>query len=129
MTQDFPSGDRCTGSRGHVAKVDVKIHCLKETYHSVKSRRVWELPGSLVEDLVAYVVSQMNIWWVMVLTENACPRVLFMGIPVDYKKEWLLAFGDYVEAYEGTDNMSSASSAACILLYPACCMYHTISCK
>jgi hypothetical protein len=24
-------------------------------------------------------------------------------VPVDYKKELLVAFGDYVEVYEGTD--------------------------
>jgi hypothetical protein len=29
-----------------------------------------------------------------------------------------MAFGDYVEAYEGTDNMSGARSAACIALSP-----------
>jgi hypothetical protein len=30
-----------------------------------------------------------------------------------------IAFGDYIEAYEGTDNTSRARSAACIALYPA----------
>ncbi len=30
-----------------------------------------------------------------------------------------MAFGDYVEAYEGTDNTSGARSAACIALCPA----------
>jgi hypothetical protein len=44
--------------------------------------------------------------------------VLFTGIPVDYKKELLVAFGDYVEAYEGTDNTLRARSSACIALYP-----------
>jgi len=38
---------------------------------------------------------------------------------VDYKKELQVAFGDYVEAYEGTDNTSRARSAACIALHPA----------
>jgi hypothetical protein len=44
--------------------------------------------------------------------------VLFTGIPVDYKKELTCAFGDYVESYEGTTNMSRARSAACLALYP-----------
>jgi hypothetical protein len=101
-----------------MAKVDAKIRHLKETYRSVKSGLAWELPGSLVEDLVAYVVSRMNIWRTMALMENMCRRVLFMGIPVDYKKELLLAFRDYVVAYEGTNNMSNACSATCIALYP-----------
>jgi hypothetical protein len=38
---------------------------------------------------------------------------------VDYKKELQVAFGDYVEAYEGTDHMSRACSAVCIALHPA----------
>jgi hypothetical protein len=41
-----------------------------------------------------------------------------MGLPVDFKKELSLAFGDYVESYKGTDNMSRACSSACIALYP-----------
>jgi hypothetical protein len=52
------------------------------------------------------------------LAENICPRVLFTGIPVDYKKELMYAFGDYVEAYEDTTNTSRARSAACIALFP-----------
>jgi hypothetical protein len=120
MTQDFPGVEIDVGGAGdYVAKVDAKIRRLKETYRSVKSGLAWELPGSLVEDLVAYVVSRMNIRRTTALTENVCPRVLFTGIPVDYKKELLLAFGNYVEAYEGTDNTSAARSAACIALYPA----------
>ncbi len=120
MTQDFPGVEIDIGGAGdYVAKVDAKIRRLKETYRSVKSGLAWELPGSLVEDLVAYIVSRMNIRRTTALMENVCPRVLFTGIPVDYKKELLLAFGDYVEAYEGTDNTSAARSAACIALYPA----------
>ncbi len=64
-------------------------------------------------------MSRINIWRTTALTENVCPWVLFTGIPVNYKKELQLAFGDYVEAYEGTYNTSQACSAACIALYPA----------
>jgi uncharacterized protein involved in tolerance to divalent cations len=38
---------------------------------------------------------------------------------VDYKKELQLAFGDYIEANEGTSNTMAERSAACIALYPA----------
>jgi hypothetical protein len=68
---------------------------------------------------MAYAVSRLNIRCTTSLNENVCPRVLFTGVPVDYKKELLLAFGDYIEAYEGTDNMSRARSSTCIALYPA----------
>jgi hypothetical protein len=38
-------------------------------------------------------------------------------VPVPFR-EFSVAFGDYVEAYEGTDNTSGARSAACIALCP-----------
>jgi len=72
-----------------------------------------------VKDLVAYVVSRLNIRRTMALNENVCPRILFTGVPVDYKKELQVASRDYVEAYEGMDNMSRTCSAARIVLYPA----------
>ncbi len=68
---------------------------------------------------MAYVVSRMNIRRTSALADNVCPHVLFTGMPVDYKKELSMAFGDYVESYEGTDNTSRACSSACIALYPA----------
>jgi hypothetical protein len=34
---------------------------MKELYTTMKSGLAWTLPGSLVKDLVAYVVSRMNI--------------------------------------------------------------------
>jgi hypothetical protein len=119
MTQDFPGVEIDIGGAGdYVAKVDAKIRRIKETYRSVKSGLMWDLPRSLIGDLVAYAVSRMNIRRTNALAESICPRVLFTGIPVDYKKELLLAFGDYVEAYEGTDNTSRARSSACVALGP-----------
>jgi hypothetical protein len=106
------------GAGDYVAKVDAKICRVKETYRKVKAGLAWELPGQLVGDLVAYVTSRLNIRRTTALAENICPRVLFTSIPVDYRKELMFAFGDYVEAYEGTTNTSRARSAACIALFP-----------
>ena len=64
----------------------------------------WEPPRQLIKDLITYVASRINIHRTTALGENICPRVLFTGVPVDYKKELQLAFGDYVEAFEGTSN-------------------------
>jgi hypothetical protein len=61
----------------------------------------------------------MLTWRTTSLNENVCPRVLFTVVPVDYKKDLLLAFGEYVEACEGTNNTSRARSSACIALHPA----------
>jgi hypothetical protein len=119
MTQDFPGVEIDVGGAGdYVSKADAKIRRIKETYRKVKSGLVWELPGQLIGDLVAYFVSRLNIKRTTALAENVCPWVLFTGVPIDYKKELTYAFSDYVEAYKGTTNTSRARSAACIALFP-----------
>ena len=40
------------------------------------------------------------------INTNVCPKVLFTGLKVHYKKELELSFGDYAEVYDGTDNTS-----------------------
>jgi hypothetical protein len=120
MTQDFPGVAIGIGGMGdYLAKADAKIRRVKDTYRKMKLGLPWKLPAVLVKDLVAYAVSRLNIWRTTSLNENVCPRVLFTRVTVDYKKELLLAFGDYVEACEGTDNTSRAHSSACIALHPA----------
>jgi hypothetical protein len=119
MTQDFPGVEIDVGGAGdYVPKVDAKIRRIKETYRKVKSGLAWELPRQLIGDLVTYCVSRLNIRRMTALAENVCPRVLFTGVPIDYRRELAYAFGDYVEAYKGTTNKSKARSAACIALFP-----------
>jgi hypothetical protein len=43
---------------------------------------------------------------------------LFTGLRINYKKELSLAFGDYAEVYDGTDNTAKSRSIPCIALYP-----------
>jgi hypothetical protein len=120
MTWEFPGTEiDVGGANDHVAKVDAKIRRIKETARKVKTGLPWELTGQLFKDLVTYAVSQINIRRMTALAENACPRVLFTGMPIDYKKELQLAFGDYVEAYEGMMNNMAEQSAAFIALFPA----------
>jgi len=120
MTQDFPGVEIDVGGKGdYVSKVDAKIRRIKDLNRKVKLGLPWTLPVVLVKDLVAYAVSRINIRRTTALSENVCPRVLFTGVPVDYKKELLFAFGDHIEAYESTDNTSRARSSACIALHPA----------
>jgi hypothetical protein len=117
MTQDFLGVEiDIRGADDYVAKVDTKIRRIKETYRTVKCGLPWTLPQCLITELVSYVVSRLNIRRTSALSENVCPRVLFTGVPVNFKKELKVAIG---EAYEGTDNTSNARSAACIALYPA----------
>jgi hypothetical protein len=74
----------------------------------------------LVKDLVGYAISRINIRRTTAINLNVCPRVLFTGIRINYKKELELAFGDYVKVYDGTKNTSKSRSIPCIALYPCC---------
>jgi hypothetical protein len=120
MMYDFPGVEVDVGGAGdYIPKVDAKIRRIKELYRTVRSGLAWKLPGSLVPDLVAYVVARLNIHRTSALTEAVAPKVAFTGIPVHYHKDVRLEFGDYIEAYEGTTNTSRPQSSACIALYPA----------
>jgi hypothetical protein len=97
MTLNFPGVTIDIGGAGdYISKVDAKIRRIKDTYRKVKLGLSWDLMMVLVEDLVAYVVSRLNVRRMTSLSENVCPRVLFTGIPVDYRKELPVPFGDYV---------------------------------
>jgi len=98
--------------------VDAKIRRIKELYRSVKNGLPWKLSSVMVKDLVAYSVARVNIRRLTVINKNVCPKVLFTGVKVNYKKELELAFGDYCEVYDGTDNTSASRSIPCIALYP-----------
>ena len=106
------------GAGDYNSKVDAKIRHIKELYRSVKAGLPWKLPPSLVKDLVTYAVSRINIRRTTALNVNVCPKVLFTGLRVNYKKELSLAFGDYVEVYDGMDNTARSRSVPCIALYP-----------
>jgi len=106
------------GAGDHLAKVDAKIRRVKELYRSVKHSLPWKLPSIMVKDLVAYAVSRINIRRTTAINQNVCPKVLFTGMKVNYKRELSLAFGDYCEVYDGTNNTSDSRSIPCIALFP-----------
>lgn len=106
------------GTKDYVAKVDAKIRRVKEAYRAVKSGLAWKLPTSRVNDLVAYVVSRLNVRRTTALCSNVCPRVLFTGVKPNFKKEFGLSFGEYVEVHAGTTNTSKERSIPCIAMYP-----------
>ena len=76
-----------SGAGDYVAKVDAKIRRIKELYRSVKNDLPWKLPNVLLKDLVTYAVAPLNIFRMTALTQNVCPKVLFTGLKVNYKKE------------------------------------------
>ena len=88
---------------------------------SVVSGLSFKLPDNLVQDLVSYAVNRMN-------TRKSCgsatsteaPRVKFTGRKVNYKREFTLSFGDYVECYDPASrgNSMSERTNSCIALHP-----------
>jgi hypothetical protein len=109
--------DPC-GAGDFVSKIDIRIRRLKEMYRAVKAGLPWTLPKSCVKDLMMYCVSRVNLRRMSALDGTVCPKVLFTGLKPNYRKELLLAFGDYVEVHTATDNTSRERSVPCIVLYP-----------
>jgi hypothetical protein len=106
-----------SGAADHVPKIDVRIRWLKEIYRAVKNGLPWNLPINLVKYLVAYAVGHMNIWRTSSLSTNMSPYHLFMGTKINYKKSLVLAFGDYCEVFDESDNTSKSHSLPCIALH------------
>ena len=80
----------------------------------------YKLPISLVNQLVTFCVSRINVQTTSSLTSNWCPRVRLTGRKVDFKKEYSLTFGDYVEARnpQVVSNTMTPRTDPCIALYP-----------
>jgi hypothetical protein len=106
------------GAGDFVPKVDAKIRRIKERYRSMKAGLKWKIPPILIQDLVAYVVTRINSKRSAAINLNVAPKVLFTGMRMDFKKEFCLAFGDYCEVYDGTDNTAKARSIPYMALYP-----------
>lgn len=74
MTLAFPGVEINVGSVGdYVPKVDAKICQIKEMYQKIKAGLPWQVPQVLVRDLIAYVVSWLNIRRTQALSGNVCP--------------------------------------------------------
>ena len=110
-----------TGAGDHLPKVDAKIRRIKENARSILAGLPYSLPKNRVKDLVTYVVNRMNTRRTTALSDNVCPRTKFTGKKIDYEREFLLGFGDYVEAYDPkvTSNSMQGRTEPCIALYPA----------
>jgi hypothetical protein len=110
-----------TGAGDHLPKVDAKIRRLKEIARSILAGLPYSLPRNRVKDLVTYAVNRMNTRRTRALNDNVCPRTRFTGKKIDYVREFMLGFGDYVEAYDPKvrSNSMEGRTEPCIALYPA----------
>ena len=105
-----------SGAGDHLPKVYIKIQRIKETCRSVKHGLAYKLPAFLVKDLVAYSGIRLNVRRTKALGNNVCARIRFTGQCINYKREFALGFGDYVEAKDpkavsnGSDEHAQSSS-------------------
>ena len=109
-----------TGAGDHLPKSDIRIRRLKEMARSVLSALDYKLPISFVNQLVTFCVSRLNVQTTSSLMGDWCPRVRMTGRKVDFKKEYALTFGDYVEARnpQVVSNSMEPRTDGCIALYP-----------
>jgi hypothetical protein len=113
-----------SGAGDHLDKIDSKTRRIKETMRSVIAGLPYKLHSDRGKDLATYAVHRMNTRRTEALPDNVCPRVKFTGVKPDFKKEFGLAFGDYVEAYnpraaERSNDVEQPRTEPCIALYPS----------
>jgi len=110
------------GAGDHLPAIDVRIKMVKETIRSVNSNAQWNVPKSLIPDIVQYSVSRANVRGGTDTQPLVCPRVSFTGRKISATKELDLGFGDYVECYDPQVKSNDAlanRTEPCIALHPA----------
>jgi len=121
----FPGTEIDTSGAGdHLNVVDTKIRRLKELMRAVLSGLPYKLGKDRVKDLITYAVSRTNIKSTEGLVSSESPRVRLTGLKPDFKTEFGLAFGDYVEAYNPravgrSNDVNMPRTEPCIALYPS----------
>ena len=87
-----------TGAGDHLPKLDIRIRRVKKMARAILNGLDYKLPLSFVNQLVTFCVCRINVMTTSSLTGNWCPRVRMTGRKVDFKREYALTFGEYVEA-------------------------------
>ena len=80
--------------------VEAKIRSI----HSTKAGLSWKLGGARVDDCIAHCVLHLNLHRTSALHGVMSPAFFFMGVKPNYEKVLGLAFGNYIEVYDGTTN-------------------------
>ena len=117
----FPGVEIEVGGAGdHLPKVDARIRRVKEDCRAILHGLPFELPTELIKDLVVYGVSRKNTRRSSSNSSNVCSRTRLTGRKIDYKREYMLGFGDYCEVFDPTarNNRMMERSNSVIALYP-----------
>jgi len=109
-----------TGAGDHLPKLDIRFHRFKEMARAVVDGLDYKLPLSFVNQLVTFCVCRINVMTTSSLTGNWCARVRMTGRKVDFKREYAMTFGDYVEARDPNvvSNSMEPRTEPCLALYP-----------
>jgi len=111
---------QATGAGDHLPKLDIRIRRIKEMARAVLNGLDYKLPISFINQLITFCLSRINVMTTCSLTGNWCPRVRMTGRKVDFRREYALTFGDYVEARDPqvVSNSMDPRTEPCIALYP-----------
>ena len=101
-------------------KLDIRIRRINEMARAVLNGLDYKLPISFINQLITFCLSRINVMTTRSLTGNWCPRVRMTGRKVDFRREYALTFGDYVEARDPQVVLNSMEprTEPCIALYP-----------
>lgn len=118
----FPGTEIDAGGAGDkVPKVDAKIRRIKETGRCIVAGLPFKLPRDRNKDLVAYIANRLNTRRTTASTSNVCARTKLTGRKIDYKREYMLGFGDYCEVWNPRviRNTVAPRTESCIALFPS----------
>ena len=108
------------GAGDHVGRAENKIKTIKEMFRSVVARLPWRLARRLISDLISFVIKRLNSQ-PSSSGHNTSPRVSITGVKIDFDKEYMLGFGDYVETRNPMVKSNDAEqlrTQSAIALYP-----------
>ena len=99
------------GAGDHIPEIDIRIRRIKEMVRSVMSQIKWNIPKSLIKDLVLYTITRLNSRRDYLNTVEASPRVLFSGYKQDFASEFSIGFGDYCECNDHSVTSNDATQS------------------
>ena len=107
------------GPNVHVRRAERAIRSLKDRARAVQASLPWNLPKSLVQYLLNFVVIRMN----SLARRSVGPRApveRFTGRKLDFQRDVRAGFGDYVQIKTNPRQMNSseARTRGCIVLMP-----------
>jgi hypothetical protein len=111
------------GPGQHVPLIERKIRQVKERVRAILSVLPYSLPRQLLEYLVDYAVSRINVTVTSSRDDNLTPREAFLGRKLDYVRDLRVSFGEYAQCevvnVVNKNSVSIPRAEGAIALYPS----------